>query len=231
VKKAIIAWCVLLLLLVPAAVSAQLAGAPLPAGAVRVEAWQLKDGRLATEAECEVGINVQVWRSGGAAGSCNRGTWTVDFTNHASLAQWSTWSVTGTRWDWRVLKPGDYAANCMSFTIQSNSAVLIDYEGFGDLTSLTPGGVKQTIDTYYGYGPSIEAAIDNGWVRSFDLNDSDDIIGDSAVLHSGWTTKLFTRIVVDVWNSSGEYEDTATVTLSLINQQPWVADDGGWAMR
>ena len=105
-KKAIIAWCVLLLLLVPAAVSAQLAGAPLPAGAVRVEAWQLKDGRLATEAECEVGINVQVWRSGGAAGSCNRGTWTVDFTNHASLAQWSTWSVTGTRWDWRVLKPG-----------------------------------------------------------------------------------------------------------------------------
>ena len=119
----------------------------------------------------------------------------------------------------------------MSFTIQSNSAVLIDYEGFGDLTSLTPGGVKQTIDTYYGYGPSIEAAIDNGWVRSFDLNDSDDIIADSAVLHSGWTTKLFTRIVVDVWNSSGEYEDTATVTLSLINQQPWVADDGGWAMR
>ena len=60
------------------------------------------------------------------------------------------------------------------------------------------------------------------------MNDCDDIIGDVAALHTGWSTKLYNRIVVDVWNSSGEYEDTAVVTLSLVNQQPWVADAGGW---
>jgi hypothetical protein len=43
-----------------------------------------------------------------------------------------------------------------------------------------------------------------------------------------YVTKLFNKIVVENCNSSGEYEDTATITLSLLNQQPWVDPAGGW---
>lgn len=227
-KRLVLLLCVMVVVTVSAEAAAQLPGSPLPAGAVEVEHWEFDDGEWVFFADSMVGANARAWRSGGAVGSCNRASWTVEFTVHAALAQWVNWSVTGTRWDWRVLKPGDYATDCIGFWVQSNNAVLIDYEGFSDLTRTSPGGVKQTIDTYYSYGDSIVTAMANGWVRAYSLNDCDDIIGDVAALHTGWSTKLYNRIVVDVWNSSGEDQDTAVVTLSLVNQQPWVADAGGW---
>jgi hypothetical protein len=227
-KRLAVLICVMALLLVPAAVGAQLPGSPLPEGAVEVEHWEFREGNWVHFPDGSLDSLARAFRSGGAIGSCNRAVWTADFTNHAAVAQWSSWSITGNRWDWRVLKPGEYAADCIGFWLQSNEAVAIDFEGFGDLTRITPGGVKQTIDTYYGYGDSINTAAANGWTRAADLNTLDLTIPDTAALHAGSTVKLLNRIVVDVWNSAGEYEDTAVVTLSLVNQQPWVTAAGSW---
>ena len=225
-KKLLVCLALLTLLIVPTMANAQLPGEPLPVGAVEVEHWELVEGAW-DHMEPGEGL-ARCWRSGGAQGECNRTSWLVNFTHHAAMAQWSEWSIGGTRWDWRILKPGTYAADCIEFKLLSNNAVLIDYDGFADLLRTTEGGVKQTIDTYYSFGESIGQAEANGWVRATDLDKHDDIIPDSATLHVGMVTKLFNKIVVENCNSSGEYEDTATLTLTLLNQQPWVDPNGGW---
>lgn len=235
-KRLAILFAIMALLLVSAVASAD----PLPRGATEVEHWEWNGTAWVYHDVNSATALARAWRSGGAVGSCNKLEWEIGFTTHASMAQWSNWSIGGTRWDWRILKPGDYAADCIEFRLQSNNAVLIDYEGFDDLTrvehqypELKEGffgaGVKQTIDTYYSFGESIGTAVENGWVRAIDLNNDDDTIPDSADFHEGFTTKLFTRIVVENCNSSGEYEDTATITLVLQNQQPWVDPSGAWA--
>ena len=227
-KKLLVCFAVLALLLVPAMANAALPGEPLPVGAVEVEHWELAaDGVTWVHKEPGNGL-ARCWRSGGAQGECNQTSYVVNITHHAAMAQWSEWSIGGTRWDWRILKPGTYAADCIEFKLQSNNSVLIDYEDFADLLRTTEGGVKQTIDTYYSFGESIGQAESNGWVRAADLNEHDDIIPDSAVLHVNYVTKLFNKIVVENCNSSGEYEDTAVITLTLLNQQPWVDPAGGW---
>lgn len=227
-KKLLVCFAVLALLLVPAMANAALPGEPLPANAVEVEHWELAaDGVTWVHKEPGNGL-ARCWRSGGAQGECNQTSYVVNITHHAAMAQWSEWSIGGTRWDWRILKPGTYAADCIEFKLQSNNSVLIDYEDFADLLRTTEGGVKQTIDTYYSFGESIGQAESNGWVRAADLNEHDDIIPDSAVLHVNYVTKLFNKIVVENCNSSGEYEDTAVITLTLLNQQPWVDPAGGW---
>ena len=227
-KKLLVCFAVLALLLVPAMANAALPGEPQPVSAVEVEHWELAaDGVTWDHKEPGNGL-ARCWRSGGDQGECNKTSWVINITHHAAMAQWSEWSIGGTRWDWRILKPGTYAADCIEFKLQSNNSVLIDYEDFADLLRTTEGGVKQTIDTYYSFGESIGQAQTNGWVRATDLNKHDVIIPDSAVLHVGMVTKLFNKIVVENCNSSGEYEDTAVITLTLLNQQPWVDPEGGW---
>jgi hypothetical protein len=237
-KRLAILFAIMALLLVSAVASAD----PLPSGAVEVEHWEWVPGSAGQAgywkyfADGDTSALARAWRSGPDSGFCNRAEWIIDFTNHASVAQWAEWTIGGTRWDWRVLKPGEYAADCIEFTLKSNNSILIDYEGFADLERLnTPenveefgAGVLQYIETYYSFGESITSAVNNGWVRAEELNDDDDTIPDSAALHAGLSTKLFNRIIVADCNSSGEYEDTATITLSLLNQQDWVDDEGGW---
>lgn len=227
-KKLFVCLAVLTLLLVPAMANAALPGEPLPDGAVEVEHWELVGGAWVHFEERDPAAMARCWRSGPTLGQCNKTEWVIDFTHHAAVAQWSEWSIGGTRWDWRILKPGTYAADCIEFFLKSNNSVLINYEDFADLARQTEGGVLQNIETYYSFGESIATAEANGWVRAADLNEDDDIIPDSADLHAGLTTKLFNKIVVKNCHSSGEYEDTATITLTLLNQQPWVDPAGGW---
>lgn len=231
-KKLFVCLAVLTLLLVPAMAMAYNDGQDLPAGAAEQTHWEWnKDkgenggwdeyaaGNSASLARC--------WTSGGAFGNCNRKVWTFQLTNHASMAQWCNWNVTRTRWDWRILKPGTYAADCISATIQSNNDVKINFSGFGDLQyQEADAGVKQTIDTYYSWGPDLES---NPWVRAGDLNDQFALISDSEDLHETLETKLWNKIVVENCNSSCEYENTGTITITLQNIKRWVEPQtGGW---
>lgn len=229
-KRLLVLFAIMAIIFVPAMAMAYNAGQELPQGAVEVEHWELVDGNWISHNPGDVTSLARCWRSGGAGGNCNKESWVINFTHHASMAQWCNWSIGGTRWDWRILKPGTYAADCIEFWLQSNNDVLIDYEGFADLyRPLGNQTTKTTIDTYYSFGETIAQAEANGWVSAEDLNDDDDTIRDSLALHAGTATKLLNKIVVEDCNSSCEYENTATITLKLQNTKLWVdPTTGGW---
>jgi len=231
-KKLLACLVVLAFLLAPAMAMAEKTydpGVALPDGATEVEHWELVNGEWVHHDPDDILSLARCWRSGGAQGACNREQWELGFTHHASMAQWLDWSVGGTRWDWRILKPGTYAADCIEFRIQSNNDVDVLFSGFGDLQYLGQGGVKQTIDTYYSYGESIAQADKLGWFRAARLNEGI-FIGDSATLHSGITTKLFNKIVVENCNSSCEYENSGLITIRIKNLKHWVDPTTGlWA--
>ncbi|MCR4426039.1 MAG: hypothetical protein NUW23_07620 [Firmicutes bacterium] len=223
-KKILLALALIALVAVPA-------GAQLPwPGAIEQETWKLVDGVWVSQAVGQASALARAWTSVTAQGSCNKQTWTVDVTTHASVAQWIEWSLSGTRWDWRVMKPGTYATDCITATLKSNGAVAINYDGFADLAYQGTGGVEQTIDTWYAFGPTIPAPTSSSWVRAADLNNDDDLVPDSAALHAGLSWKLWNKIQVVECNSACEYEDTATITLVLQTMKPWVdPTTGGWA--
>ncbi|MBP7892932.1 MAG: hypothetical protein KA063_05295 [Firmicutes bacterium] len=231
-KRLLVLFAIMALILVPAMAMAYNPGIPLPDNAYEVEHWEWDDenNEWVHYASGNTQALARCWRSSPGQGSCNKENWTIDFTHHASVAQWCEWSIGGTRWDWRILKPGTYAADCIEFTLKSNNDVFIDYEGFADLLR-TEGNQSTltTIETYYSFGEDLEGAEANGWVGAAALNTDDDLIPDSVALHGGMTTKLFNKIVVRECNSSCEYEDTATITLKLMNIKLWVDPvRGGW---
>lgn len=222
-KRIVLVLALMSVLLIPATALAASTGVPLPAGAVEVETWKLVDGNWVYQGTGNVEALARCWRSGPASGACNKESWVINVTHHASVAQWIEWTIGGTRWDWRIRKPGTYAADCIEFTLKSNNDVAILYDGFADLQYQETGeGVKPTIETYYSYGESLAEAESNGWVRASALNESDDLVEDSAALHAGMSTKLWNKIVVENCNSSCEYEDTATITLVLQNMKAWI---------
>jgi hypothetical protein len=164
--------------------------------------------------------------------SCNK-DWFIPVKIHASVAQWIRWSMTGTRWDWYVRKPGHYAADCISGTIASNQNVLVNYEDFGDLIAEdTAKAIDDTIEVWYavwaaGAPPPIG---DEAWRRSYMLNDPAewDTVFDSQALHNGITFKLWNRIYVSNCNSACEYQDHAYISLYLCCQKPWIDRETGF---
>jgi hypothetical protein len=221
-KKLLVCFAVLALLLVPAMAMAYNDGQDLPPGATEVEHWEWDGSGWVRKAEGDLTALARCWRSGPANDKCNKEVWTIDFVHHASMAQWCEWSIGGTRWDWRILKPGTYAADCIEFTVKSNNDVVIGFAGFADLEYTETGGVNRFIETYYSYGETIEAADINGWTRASDLNEAPRTVSDSADIHAGVSTKLFNKIIVENCNSSCEYENQGQITITLQNIKRWV---------
>jgi hypothetical protein len=206
-----------------------------PPDGYAVEAFVLVDGQWVTMGTANPAALAQCWASYPADSSCNK-DWQISVKIHASIAQWCKWSMTGTRWDWFVKKPGNYAADCISGTIASNQNVLVDYHGFGDLIALEPDkAVDDTIEVWYavsGVGTPYPIG-DANWVRSYDLNNVAewDTVYDSQALHNGFTWKLWNRIYVSTCNSACEYEDDAFISLYLLCQKPWIDRETGLFVR
>jgi len=162
-----------------------------------------------------------------ADSACNK-DWKIDVKIHASIAQWIEWSMTGTRWDWFVRKPGNYAADCITATIKSNQNVLVDYHDFGPLVAVdTLKAVLDTIPIWYSVGdytPTPPPKGDPRWTWCRDLNNAAewDTIFDSKDLHDGLQFKLWNYIHVENCNSACEYEDDAWISLKLLCQKEWI---------
>lgn len=215
-------------------------GEPLPAGAVEVEVWYLpwdftwsKDftGWSTDPADWtmssigDLSAPGRSWNSQGAnsGGLQNKENYNFTFTNHASVAQWVDWSISGTRKDWRVLRPGIYAADSITFSLLSNNDVEVTFSGFGDLQYEEPDvpeGTQDTIETWYGYGGGTLESVIN-WVRASELNGTL-LIANTNDLHYGQTIKLWSRIQVEPSNNSSDYENRGLITLSLTNMKHWV---------
>lgn len=204
-------------------------GQPLPAGSVEHEAWYLDEyGVWVSMGTGDLGANARAWSSNPKTGICNKFSWGIPVIVHASVAQWLEYSLSGTRYDWRVRKPGIYAGDSLTAILTSNSDLEIDFDGFGNLmyqgTAQFPG-VTQEIETWYAYGEGPPDTL--VWMPAIDLDATDHAIKDSADLHAGYSFKLWNKIKVVASNSASEYEDNATITLVLQNQKIWIAADTG----
>ena len=166
-----------------------------------------------------------------SSGYSNKQHHTITFINHASVAQWIDWTISGTRKDWRVRQPGEYASDSLTFTIKSNNDVAVDFEGFADLEyedpASAPADTFTTIPTWYSYGADIADAEANGWIRAADLNDADFTFFNSNPLHYGLSYKLWSKILVRDSNNSSDYENQGTITLSLTNIKHWIDPSTG----
>lgn len=179
--------------------------------------------------------NARAFYSDPAGGKCNKKVWMFDITVEAQVAQWIEWSIGGTKWTWFVRKPGNYFGNCIEFVVKSNSDVGFGFAGFANLSYVGPGtSVNPEILVWYNFG-SDEDAINptdpdaNPWLKPEELNLQSPVIEDSRILHDGWLTKLWNMIEVVECNSASTYRDTGTITITLLNQKPWiVAETGEW---
>ncbi|HUU46530.1 MAG TPA: hypothetical protein VM118_12435 [Acidobacteriota bacterium] len=204
-----------------------------PVGIYEVEVWTLNpDGTWDLSIQPTIKdptANARCFASNKAAGNCNKYEWVIPVTVHASVAQWIDFTMTGTRWDWFVKKPGWYAANCITAKIASNGDINIDYDGFDDLLPLGEG--QTPIPIWYAFGGSMGTAA-AAWVPALMLNEDDDLLDESDywsdgrnALHEGLTWKLWNRIHVVECNTACEYEDVAAIILTLRQQKPWIEQE------
>lgn len=179
------------------------------------------------------------WNSGpeSSSGMSNKEVHSFDIINHVSVAQWVEYTISGTRKDWRVLRPGTYASNSVTAMIRSNNDVIVEFfatdpEYLSDINgreSVTP-----TIPKWFGYSQGqdqnlaeVEA---NGWYRGSDYSADNPLViffGDSAGLHAGLAFKIWERIEVVPSNTSSDYEGTGTLTIKLTNMKHWVDPEAG----
>jgi len=194
-------------------------GEPLPPGSVQHQAWELINTAWVPMSLTDPAANARAWSSGPLQGNCNKIAWVIPVTVHASVAQWVDWSISGTRYDWRVRKPGTYAANSLTAWIKSNGAIEIDFAGFGNLAG--PGG---EIETWYAYGEAVNPG-GLSWVPGPALTSC--TIPDSGDIHAGLSWKLWNKINVVPCNSACEYNDDAIITLVVQNQKCWIDPETG----
>lgn len=114
----------------------------------------------------------------------------------------------------------------------------ISFRDFANLTWVDDQeleGVNHEIKTWYSFtGPGHADWKEDWYAAKPDegekgINDQEAIVPDSQALHDGITYKLYNRIKVVNCNSVGEYENTGTIIISLMNQQDWVDESGHWA--
>lgn len=177
-------------------------------------------------------LNARAFYSEPAAGACNRRVWTFDITVEAQMAQWISWSIGGTKWTWFVRKPGRYFADCIEFSVKSNSDVRFTFSGFSDLTYASTGtSVNPTIPVWYNFGGIVTDVMPpnnpNPWIPAAQLNEEVGELEDSQRLHDGWVTKLWNMIEVVECNSASTYRATGKVTITLMNQKPWIVPETG----
>jgi hypothetical protein len=204
-------------------------GVPLPGGSVEHEAWEWVEDHWVSMGSGILAANARAWSSNPVVKMCNKIYWQIPVKVHASVAQWVEWSLSGSRYDWRVRKPGTYAANSLTAVLKSNSDLEFDFEGFENLKYQGSGqfpGVKQEIETWYAYGEA-DGLGALSWIPAAALNAKDCLVKDSEDLHEGLSVKLWNKIMVDECNSACEYEDDATITLVLQNCKIWIDPETG----
>ncbi len=197
-----------------------------PRDSVEVETWFWDGSQWVSQGTGNPAAMARLWSSHPSQGSCNRKNWIIPVTVHTSVAQWINWSISTTRFDWHIRKPGTYAAPIAILDIASNGDVLMDFEMFEDLRNAEDP--NSAIETKYGIGSDLPLI---QWVHATDLNSQDVSFEKSQDLCEGIDLTLWNRITVVDCNSSGEYRDEAMIVLTLQNIKPWIDPNSGHFRR
>lgn len=173
----------------------------------------------------------RAWHMGPSqSGSCNKEMWEIDVSSHASVAQWIDWSISSSGWNFRIRKPGTYAANCLTAIVDSNADVLVSFNGFDDLRKLEDPNAGLPIETYYGF--SLGEDINNvQWVKATELNELT-----ARIPYCRNQFKLWIKIIIrDSFTATDEYpktracnyQDDAKVTLQVSVLKNWIDPETG----
>lgn len=229
-KGKVVLFTLAILALAAVGVFAKTPGDLLPPGATNPGTWVWDPvaGEWRNNAEFAISFNSGPVSSGGMS---NKEIHSFDIINHVSVAQWVEYHVSGTRKDWRILRPGIYASDSVTATIKSNNDIIIEFWAT-DPEYLSEGGVTRTIPKYFSYSEGNDAneAEENGWIAASETSPDNPYtftIADSEGLHNGLSFKIWEKIEVVPSNSSSDYEGYGTVTIRLTNMKHWVDGETG----
>lgn len=162
----------------------------------------------------------------GFESDCNITPRNEDIEARAFVAQWASWSMDFSGWEWYVKKPGEYYGNCIKGKLQSNGDIQLLFD-LADLEGGNPD-TNTIIETYYSYTTGTNAPLT--WHRAGEFTEA--TVGDSFALHEGLEWKLWNKIKVVECNSPGMYANSGTITMVLANQVAWLDEKGefdrGW---
>jgi hypothetical protein len=131
---------------------------------------------------------------------------------------WIEYSLSATKWDWVVRKPGIYASKCLTGSITSNVDVLIDFNGFEDLNC--PGVPNPNLETYYAVSVLPLTLGQVQWLRASNFNNGNLLITANKDNPTPWY--LWNKISVNGNASAAQYTDAAFITFVMQNVQPWL---------
>ncbi len=120
-------------------------------------------------------------------------------------------SLSATRLDWRVRKPGTYAALATEITATGYGKLSIQFSEFGD--PVRSDGTPGTVDAFYGFGATLAVVEAEGWVRADMLNGASRVID----LSSPMPVWMWSMIGVGEEDSSTEYESKGVITFIVSN--------------
>jgi hypothetical protein len=136
----------------------------------------------------------------------------------AADSQWVSFHLSATQWEWKIRRPGEYAAQSIVGSITGNVDILINFSGFEDLTS--SNSPTQNVETYYGVSIGIQSVEEVDWVRASDFNARSLLINQNPTTPTTWT--LWNKVCLRPGNSAFEYSDDAVITFVMQNSNPWI---------
>ncbi|HOQ24571.1 MAG TPA: hypothetical protein PLI94_07020 [Bacillota bacterium] len=159
-------------------------------------------------------------------GHCCKEVWNVDITNTAVVTQWLNYKFGGQGWSWQVRKPGEYAADCLSFFIQSNADVNVSFSGFDHLTAVAGTGAVDSVAVAYSYtlgrNESLPPASSrDAWYTPEQLNQLKFTLPYEQI-SGGLDCKLWNRIEIKEDTHAGTYTNTGTVTFTLTDVKDFI---------
>ena len=122
-------------------------------------------------------------------------------------------SITATRLDWRVRKPGTYAVLATTVTASGIGRLSIQFSEFADLARTGP--IAGTIAAFYGFGDDLAAVETAGWISALELNNKTRYID----LSEPMPVLMWSKISVGEEDSSAEYENEGVMTFIVSNTQ------------
>jgi len=174
--------------------------------------YEVRDGQVLGPTDLAKAWKMDGWESYCNADQC------VTFTVNASLAQWLELYISHTRWEWRILKPGDYATDSIAIAFRSNGNVTVCLYGFGPLVNVDGDEIPvATALVYDSLPPGPGDWHWDDWCYTFQEDESHDTIA----------VKFWIRLIVVPCDSACEYTDTGTVCFTLDEQKPWVDRETG----
>lgn len=202
-------------------------GELLPTGASEGVTWKLNP---TTEAWESGNTGARFWASGltVSGGYYTQASKSFEVTNHVSVAQWCLYVVSANRFDWRVISPGEYAAEAMWMFLMSNNDVSISLSGFANPASVDDS--EGAIPAWYGWNTVQGDPADVVWVGANETEDLTIALDPLSNEPYPITRALWSKIEVSKYARSCEYEDMGVITVSLMNMKHWVdPETGGWA--